>query len=124
MIICKITYRGWPGHFILGDRCRFRLNTLIEYGQKRIVVSTVGLLVDRPANQFEPIGNDRYYETMAFWATLIKDEWGEFWEADVTQPIDFDSPWRWPSIKDELKAQAGHEVVVQEIAGKLKEGIL
>lgn len=38
----RITYRGWPGHYCSARYCIFRLNTLIEVGDVRVVVSTVG----------------------------------------------------------------------------------
>ncbi len=66
MIAIKRTERGWAGHFICGDRCRFRRNTLLEFGDVRIIVSTVGAMyVD---GKLDSIGVDRYYETMAFHA--------------------------------------------------------
>ena len=38
----KRTERGYPGHFILSHRCVFTRNTLLEYGETRVIVSTVG----------------------------------------------------------------------------------
>ena len=111
----KITYRGWPGHFICVSRCLFRLNTLIECGRRRVVVSSVGMMRDEKG-EYETIGIGRHYETMAFWAYRN----GEFWDADVSKQIPFDAKWAWPNIEDEAKAQAGHETVVAEIAGKLE----
>jgi hypothetical protein len=77
----KITYRGWPGHFCMGHRCVFHLNTLIEFGEKRVVVSTVGDM--RPTARIEEIGLDRYFETMAFYA--VKE--GKYWEANMIKRL-------------------------------------
>ena len=64
---CKITERGWAGHFICAARCNFRRNTLIESGDTRVVVSTVGALRLKEDRQgFSDLGCDRTYETMAF----------------------------------------------------------
>ena len=119
----KITYRGWPGHFCCGHRCVFHLNTLIEYGKNKIVVSTVGLMVD-PLNQdqnkivYAEIGTNKYFETMVFQAKKM----GEFWDANVQKQIYFDSPCSW-ELKNELKANDGHIKVVDEIVNKFKKGI-
>jgi hypothetical protein len=121
----KIIYRGWPGHFCCGHRCIFHLNTLIEYGKKKIVVSTVGLMLD-PMNEdknkikYGEIGYNRYFETMAFEA----EKKGEFWDANVQTQINFDSPCNYKSVNDELKANDGHIKVVQEIVEKLKKGTI
>ena len=80
----KITERGWAGHFICANRCRFRRNTLIEGAGRRIVVSTVGgFFTDKGLQQ---VGHNRYYETMAFSA---KDDNG-YVEADASDPLDFE----------------------------------
>jgi hypothetical protein len=120
----KVTYRGWPGHFICGDRCIFHLNTLIELGDTRVVVSTVGMMKDYHApnmcneNKFEEIGFDRYYETMAFHA----ERRGEFWDADATRQVPFESEWAYSSISDEWRANKGHLAVVDEIVNRLESG--
>lgn len=114
----KITFRGWPGHFICARDCLFRLNTLIEYRDIKIVVSTVGLYVEPLTKKFTQIGADRYFETMAFYAHF-KDE---FWDADVSREINFSSPWRYSQIEDENNANYGHYVVIEEICRRLKEG--
>ncbi len=73
----KRTERGWAGHYFCADRCRFRRNTLLEYGNQAIVVSTVGnLVID---GKLETIGSERYAETLAFEG---KHE-GPYMEADI-----------------------------------------
>ena len=61
----KVTERGWAGHFILADRCLFRRNTLLEYKDKKWVVSTVGAYRNRE-NKMDSIGYCRWYETGVF----------------------------------------------------------
>jgi len=127
MIEPKITFRGWPGHFICGNRCVFRLNTLIEYQDIKIVVSTVGLMIKEWPNEsleygYEKIGVNRHYETMAFHAELTSFSFGKFWDANVEREINFESEWCYQNIEDEQKAQDGHYKVIDEICYKLKNG--
>ena len=112
----KRTERGWVGHFICGDRCRFRRNTLIEFGHQKIVISTVGNLFVE--GNLEMIGADRYSETMAFKA---KKE-GIYWEADVRKPVDFDSQWQSSITQDDNKLNDMHEAVVTELILKIMRG--
>lgn len=115
----KRTERGWAGHFIAAQRCRFRRNTLLECGEVRIVISTVGLMehpMDR--RQFMEIGFDRHYETMAFHAAFD----GRYWNADVGRQVNFDAPWSIAEVDAEDRANEMHEAVVAEIMARMAAG--
>lgn len=76
----KLTERGWPGHFVLADRCLFRRNTLVEVGDERVVVSTVGRMRTRDGESDDTVGAfGRSFETMAFRAVMANG----YWEADI-----------------------------------------
>jgi len=113
----KITERGWAGHFCAASNCNFRRNTLIEYGNKRIVVSTVGNYIFQ--RKAETIGCERYYETMAFKAYYCSP----YWEADVTNQLSFESNWNIDHInfKTDQEANEMHENVVKELFKKIKK---
>ena len=127
----KRTERGWAGHFICGDRCRFRRNTLIEYGDKKWVVSSVGAMyLFNPLtrkSELDSVGYERWYETMAF---VARDD--EYNDADVSQEIHFESEWGlFGADKDDflknhpmadMEANEMHEKVVEELMKKIKEG--
>jgi len=123
----KRTERGWGGHFCCCDDCLFRRNTLLEYKDIKIVVSTVGLLKnykwyetknDKDISRFITIGIDRYFETMAFHANNDK----RYCDADVSKQINFDSPWAISELDADDKANDMHEKVVEEISDKLLNG--
>lgn len=114
------TERGWGGHFVGAANCRFRRNTLLELGDVRVVVSTVGAYVPRSARDYEELGFERHYETMAFHA-----EWEPpYWDADVSREIRFSSPWALHGVERDSDARANdmHEAVVTEIADKMERG--
>lgn len=120
----KTTERGWPGHFICANRCRFRRNTLLEYRMRKIVVSTVGSLFhgNEVDEKMSTVGPERWYETMVFEAE--KD--GPYWDIDVEKEIFLDSEWGvWADSIDKLPedvdnvANDMHEKIVQEIEMKL-----
>ena len=77
--MAKVTERGWPSHFVSAHKCLFRRNTLIEGDCDSVVVSTVGLMLNKETMEIEQIGVNRYYETIVFGA---KEE-GHYIEADV-----------------------------------------
>lgn len=105
----------------------FRLNTLLECGEVRIIISTVGRL-PRPKGlekyykaQWLPIGADRYYETAVWHAMRVNNHWdcdikrgqigrGLFGELDRVDE------------KTDSEAQAIHETAVRKIIELLAKG--
>ena len=120
----KTTERGWGGHFICAHRCQFRRNTLIEFGDVKIVVSTVGLMqsgLHGTGEGFDPIGAfNRYYETMAF-HSMVGDT--RYHDADVSRQVGFESEWSIDKIDADDLANIMHDNVVKEISEKLEKGI-
>ena len=99
----KRTERGWAGHFILGDRCLFRRNTLLEYGDRKWIVSTVGSLIT--GKKIDTIGANRWYETMVFEAVLENG----YLDADVSKQIDVSQDWGiWGNSWDEVLKEHPH----------------
>lgn len=125
-----ITERGWAGHFCCSSQCRFVRNTLIQYGNKRQIVSTVGKYVPLPpfnsTRKYDQIGYNRWYETMAFEAELQNG----YWDADVSKQIDFNSEWEilgesWEDVVAQYPtpdntANDMHDAVVKELSEKIK----
>jgi hypothetical protein len=116
------TERGWPGHFICADRCMFRRNTLLECGETRIIVSTVGSYTPPKPKGVKitaEIGMGRFYETMAFRATWD----GTYWDTDIDHPVQFNSPWTVNRLdyKTDEEANVMHEVVVEELTRQLQD---
>ena len=113
----KRTERGWAGHLICSHDCLYHRNTLLEYVDKKVVVSTVGRYrPNKNSREFEPIGLDRYFETMAFIGSEL--ETSDI-DADVTQQILFDSNWSLPQPDMENEADEMQEAVVAEITKDL-----
>ena len=113
----KRTERGWAGHFICADWCKFRRNTLLERGDARVVVSTVGMMFDIQGKP-DTIGYNRHFETMAFHAAFD----GRYWDADVCRQVQFVSPWAIADWDADDKANDMHEAVVSEIIKRMKNG--
>lgn len=116
------TERGWGGHFICADRCAFRRNTLLECEEIRVVVSTVGKMIDPITKKIETIGAIYYYETMCFLSEYKKG----YWDANVSKQItELNLPWQVNkiSIDSDHIANNMHETTVDEITERLKKGI-
>lgn len=119
----KRTERGWAGHFICSDRCKFRRNTLLECGNVKIVVSTVGAMYDEKG-KLQEIGLNRHYETMAF---HVDKSTGPYKDADVSEIVSFESKGALKWHKDgyiDNEANDMHEAVVKEISDNLAKGWL
>lgn len=114
----KRTERGWPGHFCCARDCLFRRNTLLEYGEQRIIVSTVGDM-RRTGCESQKIGSNRYYETMAFNASL-QDGYLDMSGSELP----FDSEWAIADCEQDadMRANDMHERVVAEFTKRLKSG--
>ena len=113
------TERGWAGHFVGSSRCGFRRNTLLECGDTRVVVSTVGMYQPREG-EFESIGSEnRCFETMAFHAERLGNR---YWDADVMRQIGFSSPWSIHEMDADDRANDMHEAVVAELTARLESG--
>ena len=113
-----ITERGWGGHLICAHKCHFRRNTLIELGDKRIVVSTVGAMKNEDYS-YEEIGVDRHFETMAFDAHYTEP----YWDACVHKQLNFESQWciKGVDFTSDNRANDMHDTVVKEFCKKLKQ---
>ena len=130
----KRTERGWAGHFICSRDCTFRRNTLLEYKNKKWVISTVGSQICRhdllpycKAGDVMTIGHNRWYETMVFEAFC-----DGYCDADISKEIEFNSEWgiwgeTWEEVMEtydrlpDLAANEMHEKVVEELMEKIKE---
>lgn len=84
------TERGWAGHFICADRCRYHRNTLLTNGARHLVVSSVGnLVIDR---KIDSVGHERWYETMVWRG----HQDGPYIEMDVDHEVNWNTeklPW-------------------------------
>ena len=113
----KRTERGWAGHFICADRCLFRRNTLLEYDNMKIVVSTIGkLLVEKQGmSEIVTVGYERYYETMAFHSNPNDSTYHDI---DVEKWIELGCDWQLKEI-DDNKANDMHEKAVDWVSKQL-----
>lgn len=119
--LMRRTERGWAGHFVLSDSCRFRRNTLVQYGDTYIVVSTVGALMDsHNEGGYKALGIDRYYETMAFHARYD----GYYWDADVDREVHINGETAINHIEPHADSDANdmHERCVQEVLIRMFDG--
>ncbi len=116
----KLTYRGWPGHFIMSHACVFHLNTLVECGSTRIIVNTVGNMQLPGEKTVAEIGLDRYYETMAFKAALKDGYWDQ--ESGQEIPLNCITQVCHVGITADQEAQDMHLGAIAEIIGKIFRG--
>lgn len=124
----KRTERGWSGHFIAADDCLYHRNTLLEYGEQKVVVSTIGRHIPIRQRQeywksgkvkFDTVGHNRYFETKAF---LADDS--RYHDADVTKEIGFSANWELDKPDMEMEADTMHDAVCNEISEDLIKGTL
>lgn len=111
----QVKERGWPAHFVLADKCTFTRNTLLQHGQNRVVISSVGCLLSsyKSDAEIEMIGSGRYYEVKAFVA-IWEDN---VWAADVQKQIDLECNQVITEMTDDshIKADLMHDEAVAEV---------
>lgn len=122
----KVTERGWAGHLIIAKYCLFRRNTLLEYNDKKWIVSTVGNYRNPLTKRTEEIGLCRWYETMAFEGV----ESNGHIDADVSHKIPFETESgifgdtleeirdKYPYVDNVINEM--HDNVVAELIEKIK----
>lgn len=116
MIPVTRTERGWAAHLCVSRDCLFRRNTLLECGDARVIVSTVGNYHPNRTNRLETIGSDRHYETYTFLAALE----GPYWEISSGNEIDSEGLVGGEPDSDR-KADAMHERMVEKVTRILTE---
>ena len=126
MSVVKRTERGWPGHFICSRSCLFRRNTLIEYEDRKWIISTVGAMSDENRKP-TTVGINRWYETKVFEAQLQDG----YWDADVSKEIYPKGEWCiWASSFTELMtkyptpdttANDMHEAIVEQMIERIQK---
>ena len=126
MSAVKRTEQGWAGHFICSRNCLFRRNTLIEYKDRKWIISTVGAMIDKNGMP-TTIGYNRWYETMVFEAELQDG----YWEADVSKEIYPKGEWgMWASSFAELMSKYRtpditanniHETIVEQMIERIQK---
>lgn len=116
----KRTERGWAGHYWNSDKCNFRRNTLLEYNDKKIVVSTIGNYNRPDTIEMQEVDIATHYETKAF----IADN-SVYNDSDTSQELYFDNKCRIninnydDSVTLDILANNMHEDVVNEMIDRL-----
>ena len=115
----KRTERGWGAHFIGAHHCEFRRNTLLECGDIRLVVSTVGANTPKQDGKYSLVNAYGFYETLVF-----KADKAPYWDIIPSQQVGFDSKWCIDKMRSTIDIEANdmHEAVVHEMTKKLQEG--
>lgn len=123
----KRTERGWKAHFIGGRNCRFGRNTLLERGNTRYIISTVGAYYpytddDEKNSGCVKINTQGYYETLIFEAM----EEGVYWDINVEKqlPVPEECDWVVENLDFESDKRANdmHERIVTAVQAILENG--
>lgn len=80
----KVDYVGYQGHFLCP--CYYHLTTIISNSKRKVMVSTIGRLIDNITKKPTTIGCCRMFETEVFNAKFCHKT--GFIEADVSKSFD------------------------------------
>lgn len=116
--------RGWPGHFILADRCVWHRNTLLSIPGFMVVVSSVGNMRDsRDPRTVVPLGGmpgvaghrPYWFETMAF-VGVPRDG---YVEGDVSRRVRLPRGVGRVFEQDDRAAERMHDAAVKSVLQRL-----
>jgi len=114
--------RGWPSLFVNGDICRFNRNTLLERGDTRYIISTVGAYYPEKEGGCIKISDNGYYETAIFEA---KEESG-YWDIDIDKELAIPDGCDWAitdiTLESDMLANEMHEKIVSAVQSVLENG--
>jgi len=115
----KRTERGWAGHFVGAHHCEFRRNTLLECGEERLVVSTIGAYTPKQDGKYAWVNAYGFYETLVFKAGKEP-----FWDADTTRQVLVEGTWYIDKLRSfvDIEANNMHEAAVCKVTEHLREG--
>lgn len=119
----KRTERGWHGHFDKSDKCLFSRNTLLETGDIRYVISTLGAYCpEEPEAGCEKINPHGYYETLIFEAKQNEVYWDIDSEKQLINPAGI--PWylEFMNFNADKDANEMHEETVTAVSSILEKG--
>lgn len=118
----KIKWQGVASHFICARRCQYHLSTTVEGFGKCIVVSTVGDMRIREDAEPEPVGCDRFFETMVFHGKPCHCGCGHITADAMRGEIPNDLAWSVADRNGYLLADSQHQATVDSIVARMRAG--
>ena len=119
----RVTERGKLITYFSGSkRCLYRRNTLLEFRDIKLVISTLGNLTDLD-NKLVCISGKSYYETRVFHA-LTDIKRNSYRDIDPERKVKVNTITKINKPDSDIKADQMHEKVIKELTYRLDKGDL